>query len=179
MEAVGILEVIVTSIELAKAIITIVKDLKGTHVIIQTIHDQVNQMTHQLKHLRRESQSRTLRPDLLEAWLGYQQTCNRTLSRIQEILCSYARHSRTKLAVFNSAKFRYFGGKEELDELLRPIKECNEYFSWLSENILKARLTTDVLNGDAQASANVVPILSLGQHVQLVLQDDAAKQDLS
>ena len=133
MEAVVILEVIVSSIELIKAINTIIQSLKDTPLIIQTIHDQVNQITHQLTHLQRESQTRILPRDLRDAWLGYQQTCDRTLKRVQEILCSYATGLKTKLAVFNNAKFQYLGGKEELDGLLRPLRECNDYFIWLSE----------------------------------------------
>ncbi|MAD86740.1 MAG: hypothetical protein CL912_27600 [Deltaproteobacteria bacterium] len=133
MEAIGILEVILSSTELIKGINTTIKDLKGTPLIFQTIHDQVNQITHQLNHLQRESQTRILPQDLREAWLGYQQTCNRTLKRVLEILCSYATGNKTKLAVFNNNKFQYMGGKEELDGLLRPLRECNNYFTWLSE----------------------------------------------
>ncbi|KAK0114032.1 hypothetical protein ONS95_014273 [Cadophora gregata] len=177
VSAAALVKAVGVALDAAIGIHSIIKALRTFPIIIADTHDEMDQMILRLKHLQRESQTRTLPLDMLEAWLRYQQTCNRTLDSIQEILSSYAKRSKSFRAPLNFLDFQFFSGKDKLVELLKPLKECSDYFSWLSKNILKAPLTSDILCIGVHGSTGAASVVSLGQYFRMEMKDEIAKRE--
>jgi hypothetical protein len=111
------------ALEIIRTIIHVLQGLRNTPHVVQSIEKQLANIEGLLRALYHLSETYIITDAFMDDWRGYQDSCHKTLRRIEAIL---EKHAATS-PILGFVKFQ-FGPKEELSRLSEDLDNCRKCF---------------------------------------------------